>query len=148
MTSLEPRPNEPRASFLLRVAALFIREHAPSEEVHYDEKYVEGLDLAGDCEREAETIRHETLEDASLDIPEPPTKPTTIEGWLRTLPPDEAERALRNCSPSEEEEPCESTDGALFQAFSWATSPEGIDYWHAIYRREEAKSRLDTPSAP
>lgn len=52
-------PNEPRASYLLRVAAKYIDSFDSESLITYDEAECDGACLAGDCDIEAENIRDE-----------------------------------------------------------------------------------------
>lgn len=59
----------------------------------------------------------------------------TIKEWLETLDEPERTQALANVDPRMENamaiEPCV----ALFHAFSWGRTPEGVDYWKGIYEK-------------
>jgi hypothetical protein len=48
-----------RAQMLLRLAAEFIREHAPVEMVRYDNADCDGYCLADDCEAAADALDEE-----------------------------------------------------------------------------------------
>lgn len=50
------RPDEPRAAYLMRVAAHHIREHAAECETMYDGTNCDGHCLAGELETEAEEL--------------------------------------------------------------------------------------------
>ena len=45
-----------RASLMLRIAAKYIREHAPDFEIYYDEARCDGYCVADDCEDAAAMI--------------------------------------------------------------------------------------------
>lgn len=47
-----------RASFMLRIAAIYIRKHCPDELYHYDEADCDGGCVADDCDAAAEELRY------------------------------------------------------------------------------------------
>jgi hypothetical protein len=58
MTPITQHPNEPRASYLLRVAAQYIRQYHPDGLIAFDEADCDGYCLATDCESEASDLLH------------------------------------------------------------------------------------------
>ncbi len=77
--------------------------------------------------------------------PEPPHapgdpaewQPTTIRGWLETLPDGYRERALANLGASIAGDEIRGDLGdALAGAFVWGDSPEGHDFWSLVSRGE------------
>ena len=54
---ITPLPDEPRATFLLRVAAFYIREHCPDQTIRYDGAVCDGYCIAEECEVEADGPR-------------------------------------------------------------------------------------------
>jgi len=65
-------------------------------------------------------------------------QPTTIRGWLETLPDGYRERALANMVASGRQGETEASDLAIAiaYAFNWASSPEGHEFWSTIRRGE------------
>lgn len=59
MTKIEPLKNEPRAAYMLRVAAWYIRDKYPDGIVYYDDAECDGYCVADDCESAAEDIYFE-----------------------------------------------------------------------------------------
>ena len=47
---IEQLPDESRASFMLRVAAAYIRNNCPKGSIYYDEILCDGYCVADDCE--------------------------------------------------------------------------------------------------
>lgn len=47
-----------RASFMLRIAAIYIRKYCPDELYHYDEANCDGGCVADDCDAAAEELRY------------------------------------------------------------------------------------------
>jgi len=60
-----------------------------------------------------------------------PTRPTTVGGWLETLPEPYRSRAIENCKWLEDD--CHSQEKATYCAFTWQDSPQGGDYWGDVY---------------
>jgi hypothetical protein len=54
MITIEEREGETREKYLLRVAAAYIRQYCPGEEIVYDDSHCDGECLAQDCEDAAE----------------------------------------------------------------------------------------------
>lgn len=61
-----------------------------------------------------------------------PVQPTTVLGWLNTLPDGYRERALKNRLACRDECPALSASGALATAFQWDESPEGRAFWEKV----------------
>ncbi len=59
-------------------------------------------------------------------------QPTTIRGWLETLPDGYRERALANTDARHHDAPAEDLGDAIACAFDWQGSPEGIGFWSTI----------------
>ncbi len=79
--------------------------------------------------------------------PEPPHapgdpaewQPTTIRGWLETLPDGYRERALANMGEGSGLRGSTEADDlgtAVAYAFNWTESPEGHDFWSRVSRGE------------
>ena len=66
------------------------------------------------------------------DLPKP--APTTIAGWLNTLPEPYRTQALENMD--EDGGDCEADNAvqAVNRAFWWGSSPEGYDYWNNFHQ--------------
>jgi hypothetical protein len=62
-------------------------------------------------------------------------KPRTVKEWLAMIP--ESEAALRNMDPRNSEFCIPSAQRALARAFRWSGTPEGFNYWSAVYNRLE-----------
>lgn len=60
----------------------------------------------------------------------PQTK--TILEWLQELPDEYRDKAISN-NQSSEKETEQRLSAALFRAFAWAETPEGYDYWWAVW---------------
>lgn len=74
-----------------------------------------------------------TQKPAGFYLPKPkPVQPSTILGWLNTLPDGYRERALKNHHACRDEWPAMSASGALIIAFPWAYSPEGLAFWSQV----------------
>lgn len=74
------------------------------------------------------------------------SEPTTIGGWLDTLPPEIKDKAFANQRDFPMKghslyDSCKSLDEAVRRAFLWHLTPERSDYWDAV------SSRLD-PDSP
>ena len=82
-------------------------------------------------------VGEDALREATLEYFEPAEQPTTIRGWLETLPDGYRERALANmlkgCSGTSKRS---NLSDALAGAFTWVESPEGHDFWSTIRRGE------------
>ena len=63
--------------------------------------------------------------------PEPKT-PTTVMGWLLTLPYECRVLAIRNCDAGVADKPCEDLASAVDGAFYWYKTPEGHDFWSRV----------------
>lgn len=59
-------------------------------------------------------------------------KPTTVMGWLLTLPPGYRHRAIRNLNAINGEDPSHHAGHALGLAFNWHDSPESGLFWMAV----------------
>jgi hypothetical protein len=57
----------------------------------------------------------------------------TVGDWLLSLPSGYRERAIRNTRPHNSTWKCDSICEALNLAFIWESSPEGNDFWDAVY---------------
>lgn len=68
--------------------------------------------------------------------------PTTVEGWLQTLPDGYRERALANTSGCERNKSAISTHYALGRAFLWRSSPQGFWFWDEVYKAIEEGTPL------
>lgn len=64
------------------------------------------------------------------------SEPTTIRGWLETLPDGYRERALANTEERQFDAEADDLASALARAFHWVDSPEGHDFWADIRRGE------------
>jgi hypothetical protein len=56
-----------------------------------------------------------------------PTRPTTVRGWLETLPEPYRSQAIENCTWPDDE--CDSQRHAIVIAFVWDGSPQGDEHW-------------------
>lgn len=65
--------------------------------------------------------------------PKEPAKPTTIMGWLLTLPQPYRTLAIKNMAEKNAENYCSDIIGAIGYGFSWAGSPEGTCFWSGVY---------------
>ncbi len=66
-------------------------------------------------------------------------QPTTIRGWLETLPDGYRERALANMGEGSGLRGSTEADDlgtAVAYAFNWTESPEGYAFWHTIRKGE------------
>jgi hypothetical protein len=61
-----------------------------------------------------------------------PEQPTTIRGWLETLPDGYRERALANMDHRFAAVDSINMGLALIEAFTWCDSPEGHSFWSSI----------------
>ena len=62
----------------------------------------------------------------------------TIKNYLLKLPSDIAAKAILNTATDRLDDEAGSICDALIQAFVWEHSPQGHDYWAAIYETYEA----------
>lgn len=67
----------------------------------------------------------------------------TIADWLRELPAEHVEAALKNHEDAtkrsafpapEKEESVQDASLALYMAFRWDETPEGFEYWNKLFR--------------
>ena len=72
-------------------------------------------------------------------------KPTTVRGWLETIP-DSAirEAAIRQCIKLNDV--CSSLDEAIIEIVDWASTDEGIDFWEECFIA--AQNNTTWPSYP
>lgn len=63
----------------------------------------------------------------------------TIKDCLRQLPEQECIKALANTTEEMLIDEAESMSDALYSAFDWRKSPEGIEYWTRVAERYEGK---------
>lgn len=61
-----------------------------------------------------------------------PAQPTTITGWLETLPEPHRSRAILNITKGLDQSENRSLVDALNGAFVWERTPEGFVYWSSI----------------
>jgi hypothetical protein len=61
-------------------------------------------------------------------------KPTTILGWLETLPEPVRAKALANLLPNHANMERDKLSWAIHGAFVWHETREGHDYWREQYR--------------
>lgn len=61
-----------------------------------------------------------------------PSKPTTVIGWLLTLPQPYRTLAIRNLFECRADNPCQSLSQAIGDGFGWADSPERWDFWQRL----------------
>lgn len=64
-------------------------------------------------------------------------KKKTIYDFLMKMPQDIASKALINANRDVLSDEADSICDALSQAFVWDKSPQGHDYWEAIYNAYE-----------
>lgn len=72
----------------------------------------------------------------NTDVSTPPnevTKPTTVRGWLETLPEPYRTQALEVMEPKRAEKRCGSLGQALDDMIAWSKTPQGYEYWSAVY---------------
>lgn len=67
--------------------------------------------------------------------------PTTIKGWLQTLPEPARSQAIANAEKvyvngNLDEVEASSIGTALLSAFKWKTSPEGTEYWSKVLKAQ------------
>ena len=65
-------------------------------------------------------------------------KPTTILGWLKTLPEPERSRAIANYKKHykndwNKQRKSPTMQDSIYGAFIWIDSPEGEKYWVAVH---------------
>lgn len=75
-------------------------------------------------------------------------KEKTIKEWLEELPDGYRERALANCDRAEDV--ASSMDEAIYCAFDWNHTSEGVDFWAhmLIYYRDFSWRHLFLPIIP
>ena len=72
-------------------------------------------------------------------------KPTTVRGWLKTIPdPTIREAAIRQCIKLNDV--CSSLDEAIIEIVDWASTDEGIDFWEECFIA--AQNNTTWPSYP
>ena len=68
-------------------------------------------------------------------------KPTTVEGWLKTLPEPVRSKALKNMRGRRDRNvtnnECLRLSNAIWDAFIWHSSKEGTDYWVTEYGKAQ-----------
>jgi hypothetical protein len=77
-----------------------------------------------------------------------PAKPTTIMGWLLTLPQPYRTMAIRNLSDCKADMPCNSMVSATGDGFKWKITPEGNDFWYAVYYHYFSNGNHKLPEVP
>ena len=75
----------------------------------------------------------EMPEDFDLDEELPKPTPTTIAGWLCTLPEPYRTQALENMDEDGKDFEADSVADALHRAFWWHRSPQGYNYWNDLH---------------
>lgn len=75
-------------------------------------------------------------------IQPPPAKPTTVLGWLCTLPEGYKQRAVENLHPRVADEEAGSLALALFWAFDWSDTPEGDRFWADMHNWSYGRGKL------
>lgn len=65
-----------------------------------------------------------------------PTRPTTVRGWLETLPEPYRSQAIENCKWLEDE--CKFQFMAIRDSFTWKESPQGYEHWLSVCDRSLA----------
>lgn len=73
-----------------------------------------------------------TQKPAGYFLPKAPAKPTTVLGWLCTLPEGYKQRAVQNLENDRVSNPATSLGAALGDAFIWRKSPEGYAFWSEV----------------
>jgi hypothetical protein len=63
----------------------------------------------------------------------------TIREWFNELPEPERGEAIRNTTLYTLDTPTRFMTRAILSAFIWDETSQGGEYWHKIYRREQAK---------
>ena len=72
----------------------------------------------------------------------------TIKEWFEQLPPDVRENAIANTAKHVLHQPADSLFMAINNAFVWADTPQGHEYWQAIYNGAESVFYENTPEQP
>jgi len=80
--------------------------------------------------------------------PSPSVQPTTVLGWLNTLPAGYRERALANRDRGIDEVLASSVSNAIWKAFVWADTQEGVKFWSAVASAAEGGEYPSLPDAP
>jgi len=76
----------------------------------------------------------EMPEDFDLDEELPKPTPTTIAGWLNTLPEPYRTQAFDNVNEENTSIEVDNAAIALHTAFAWSRSPQGFDYWYDFHQ--------------
>jgi len=71
------------------------------------------------------------------------TKEKTIREWLEELPDGYRERAIKNYDPDHDDSYIiNSLWSAIVITFVWRDTPEGYDFWNAVYIWAQGKGEL------
>jgi hypothetical protein len=94
----------------------------------------------------AETVNYTARIGGEWHYWEAVPNPKTVKQRLETLPEGYRERALANCQNPDEEVSCLLQ--AVFHMGSWGNTPEGMDFWHAVYKWSENPYENPLPPLP
>ena len=67
----------------------------------------------------------------------------TVKNYLLQLPADVSEKAIINAKIEMLDQPADDICDAILSAFYWDETPQGHDYWEAIYNAYEADTDAD-----
>lgn len=80
-------------------------------------------------------------------IPKEAPKPTTIKGWLETLPEPYRTQALGVMWPEVSHRACSALSSAIFDMCNWHSTTQGGVYWIPVYEwaKDPANNQLPDP---
>ena len=73
-------------------------------------------------------------------------KPTTVLGWLETMPEPWRGQAIASLYPGRGDKVVSSMKNAMNEMFWWSTTPEGKDYWFAVSNHYLCGTDLPSPT--
>jgi hypothetical protein len=76
------------------------------------------------------------MQDEFIDDQPPVDQPTTVRGWLETLPDGYRERAIDYTDRSELDESAGDLSIAVSRAFFWKDTEEGSEFWGLVANGE------------